>query len=176
MRRQTILVLATLMVASPLAARAEEIRMIGQSVMYSSKSILSNIIDSRTHRTLIKAMKLVKLEQPLMRRGTFTVFAPDDVAFATLPQAHTPQSLLHVNRTEIARLLHAADHFASAGLAPGCAAAAFFCASRSSTHDSPSEREDNLSPSRPCSQLAKPMANHLNSSLPGREAWVSRTR
>ena len=105
MRKTPVLVLAALLVSLPFAMRAEEIRMIGQSVMYSNKTILSNVIDSRTHRTLIKAMKMVKLEQPLMRRGTFTVFAPDDAAFATLPQAHTPQSLLHVNRTEIARLL-----------------------------------------------------------------------
>lgn len=105
MRSNPVLVLAALLVTLPLAPRAEEIRMIGQSVMYSNKSILSNVIDSRTHRTLIKAMKMVKLEQPLMRRGTFTVFAPDDAAFAALPQAHTPQSLLRVSRSEIARLL-----------------------------------------------------------------------
>ncbi len=105
MRRNPVLVLAALLVTLPLATRAEEIRMIGQSVMYSNKTILSNVIDSRTHRTLIKAMKMVKLEQPLMRRGTFTVFAPDDAAFAALPEGHTPQSLLRVNRNQIARLL-----------------------------------------------------------------------
>ncbi len=105
MRMNTGLGLAVLLVASPLVARAEEIRMIGQSVMYSSKSILSNVIDSRTHRTLIKAMKLVKLEQPLMRRGTFTVFAPDDAAFAAMPETHTPQSILRMGRDQTARLL-----------------------------------------------------------------------
>ena len=56
MRMKTGIVLASLL-GWLQAAQAEEIRMIGQSVMYSSKTILSNVIDSRTHKTLIKAMK-----------------------------------------------------------------------------------------------------------------------
>ena len=79
--------------------------MIGKSVMYSSKSILSNIIDSRTHRTLIKAMKSVELEQPLMRQGSFTVFAPEDAAFAALPQQYAARLFQRVNRDQMARVL-----------------------------------------------------------------------
>ncbi|MGB8817365.1 MAG: fasciclin domain-containing protein [Rhizobiaceae bacterium] len=84
---------------------AEEIRMIGNSVMYSSKSILSNVMDSRTHKTLIKAMRSVKLEQPLMRRGSFTLFAPDDAAFAALPADYSDRVFRRINRDEMAHVL-----------------------------------------------------------------------
>jgi uncharacterized surface protein with fasciclin (FAS1) repeats len=104
MRMKTGIVLASL-VGWLQAAQAEEIRMIGQSVMYSSKTILSNVIDSRTHKTLIKAMKSVKLEQPLMKRGSFTVFAPDDAAFAALPEAYSARLFQRVNRDQLARVL-----------------------------------------------------------------------
>ncbi len=104
MRMRTGLVLASL-VGWLDAAGAEEIRMIGQSVMYSSKTILSNVIDSRTHKTLIKAIKSVKLEQPLMKRGSFTVFAPDDAAFAALPEAYSARLFQRVNRDQMARVL-----------------------------------------------------------------------
>lgn len=87
------------------AARAEEIRMIGQSVMYSTKTILSNVIDSRTHRTLIKAIKSVKLEHPLMTRGAYTMFAPEDAAFAALPEAYSARLFQRVNRDQMARVL-----------------------------------------------------------------------
>ena len=72
MNRFAVLIAALGLLVQP--AATEEIRMIGNSVMYSSKSILSNVMDSRTHKTLIKAMRSVKLEQPLMRRGSFTRF------------------------------------------------------------------------------------------------------
>ena len=84
---------------------AEEIRMIGNSVMYSNKSILSNVIDSRDHKTLIKALKSVRLEQPLMRKGEFTVFAPDDNAFAALPKAYSDNLFRRSNKDEMARFL-----------------------------------------------------------------------
>jgi uncharacterized surface protein with fasciclin (FAS1) repeats len=105
MRMKTGLVLASLLAALPVALSAEEIRMIGQSVMYSDKTILSNVINSRTHRTLIKAMKSVKLEKPLMRRGSYTVFAPDDAAFAALPEVYAKRLFKHVNRDQMARVL-----------------------------------------------------------------------
>jgi uncharacterized surface protein with fasciclin (FAS1) repeats len=105
MRIKPGLVVACLLAVLPHASYAEEIRMIGQSVMYSSNTILSNVINSRTHRTLIKAIKSVKLEQPLMRSGAFTVFAPDDAAFAALPQAYAARLFERVNRDEMARVL-----------------------------------------------------------------------
>lgn len=91
--------------ASLAPASGEEIRMIGQSVMYSTKTILSNVIDSRTHRTLIKAIKSVKLEHPLMTRGQYTLFAPDDAAFAALPDAYRTRLFERVNRDAMARFL-----------------------------------------------------------------------
>ncbi len=116
MRMKTALVLA-IFLAMQSAAGAEEIRMIGQSVMYSSRSILSNILDSRTHRTLVKAIRLVDLEQPLMKHGAFTVFAPDDDAFTALPEAYGKRLFEHVNRDQMARVLacHIIAGNASAG-------------------------------------------------------------
>jgi uncharacterized surface protein with fasciclin (FAS1) repeats len=105
MRMKMGLALASLLALLPLAPRAEEIRMIGESVMYSDKTITSNVINSRTHRTLIKAMKSVKLEQPLMRHGSYTIFAPDDAAFAALPEAFSKRLFERVNRDQMARVL-----------------------------------------------------------------------
>jgi uncharacterized surface protein with fasciclin (FAS1) repeats len=104
MRMTTGLFLASFLGWLP-AANAEEIRMIGQSVMYSTNTILSNVINSRSHHTLIKAMKSVKLAQPLMKRGAFTIFAPDDAAFAALPEAYAARLFEHVNRDQLARVL-----------------------------------------------------------------------
>lgn len=104
MRMKPFLLLLAALGSGP-AAAAEEIRMIGQSVMFSQKSILSNVLESRDHRQLSRAIRSVGLVKPLMQRGAITVLAPDDAAFAALPEAYLKRLFERVNRDQMARVL-----------------------------------------------------------------------
>jgi uncharacterized surface protein with fasciclin (FAS1) repeats len=87
------------------AAASEEIRFHGKSVMFSTNSIVSNLLASREHTLLMKALRSVGLEQPLLYQGNFTLFAPVDDAFAKLPPDYTESIFRRVNRSEMAKLL-----------------------------------------------------------------------
>jgi uncharacterized surface protein with fasciclin (FAS1) repeats len=87
------------------AAASEEIRFHGKSVMFSTNSIISNLLASREHTMLMKALRSVGLEQPLLYQGHFTLFAPNDDAFAKLPADFSDSIFRRVNRSEMAKLL-----------------------------------------------------------------------
>lgn len=90
--------------ASP-ALAAEEIRFYGKAVMFSTNTITGNIIESREHTKLLKAMRLVGLELSLWEPGSFTLFAPDDAAFAKLQASFADEIFQRRNRDEMAKLL-----------------------------------------------------------------------
>jgi uncharacterized surface protein with fasciclin (FAS1) repeats len=87
------------------AAGAEEIRFYGKSVMFSTNTITGNLLESREHKVLMKALRSVGLEQSLLHSGLYTLFAPDDAAFAKLPQDYSESIFRRVNRSEMAKLL-----------------------------------------------------------------------
>ena len=87
------------------AGASEEIRFHGKSVMFSTNSIVSNLLASREHMLLMKALRSVGLEQPLLYQGNFTLFAPVDDAFAKLPADFSESIFRRVNRSEMAKLL-----------------------------------------------------------------------
>jgi uncharacterized surface protein with fasciclin (FAS1) repeats len=95
------------------AAASEEIRFHGKSVMFSSSSITGNLMQSREHTKLVKALKSVGLDQPLLHSGLFTLFAPGDDAFDKLPADYAESIFRRVNRVELAKLL--ACHIVSEG-------------------------------------------------------------
>ena len=66
---------------------------VGGAVMYSSRNIIENAVNSRDHTTLVAAVKAAGLVGTLSGPGPFTVFAPTDAAFAKLP-AGTVDTLL----------------------------------------------------------------------------------
>jgi uncharacterized surface protein with fasciclin (FAS1) repeats len=84
---------------------AEEIRFYGNSVMFSTNSIISNLLASREHTLLMKALRSVGLEQPLLYQGNYTLFAPIDEAFTKLPSDFSESLFRRVNRSEMAKLL-----------------------------------------------------------------------
>ena len=85
---------------------AGEIRITSdKTVMFSDKTILSNVINSRDFTVLMKAIKSVKLEYALMRPGAFTLFAPDNTAFSKLPADISEDLFKRVNRDEMAKVL-----------------------------------------------------------------------
>jgi uncharacterized surface protein with fasciclin (FAS1) repeats len=97
------------------AGASEEIRFHGNSVMFSTNSIVSNLLASREHTLLMKALRSVGLEQPLLYQGNFTLFAPIDDAFAKLPADFSDSIFRRVNRSEMAKLL--ACHIVADGFA-----------------------------------------------------------
>jgi uncharacterized surface protein with fasciclin (FAS1) repeats len=61
--------------------------------MYPSKNIIENAVNSADHTTLVTAVKAAGLVDTLQGPGPFTVFAPVNAAFASLP-AGTVETLL----------------------------------------------------------------------------------
>ena len=74
-------------------AFAEMTKMVGGALMYPSKNIIENAVNSKDHTTLVAAVKAAGLVDTLQGAGPFTVFAPTNEAFARLP-AGTVETLL----------------------------------------------------------------------------------
>lgn len=66
---------------------------VGGAPMYPSKNMVENAVNSADHTTLVAAVKAAGLVETLQSAGPFTVFAPDNAAFAKLP-AGTVETLL----------------------------------------------------------------------------------
>src|SRR6187431_2921105 len=66
---------------------------VGGAPMYAEKNIVENAVNSKDHTTLVAAVKAAGLVDTLEGPGPFTVFAPNNRAFAALP-AGTVDSLL----------------------------------------------------------------------------------
>jgi uncharacterized surface protein with fasciclin (FAS1) repeats len=66
-------------------AQMEKTVMVGGAVMYPSKNIVENAVNSKDHTTLVAAVKAAGLVETLMSAGPFTVFAPTNAAFDLLP-------------------------------------------------------------------------------------------
>ncbi|TCC90460.1 fasciclin domain-containing protein [Pedobacter frigiditerrae] len=60
---------------------------VGGAIMVASKNIFDNITNSKDHTTLIAAVKQAGLVEILSSDDSFTVFAPTNQAFSTIPKA-----------------------------------------------------------------------------------------
>lgn len=67
--------------------------MVGGAAMYPTKNIVENAVNSKDHTTLVAAVKAADLVGALSSEGPFTVFAPENSAFAKLP-AGTVETLV----------------------------------------------------------------------------------
>jgi uncharacterized surface protein with fasciclin (FAS1) repeats len=81
--------------------------------MYSSKTIISNVLGTRELTVLAGAMRSVRLDQPLLRNGTYTLFAPPNDAFSDLPADLSKNIFRRSYRKEMAKIL--ACHIVSNG-------------------------------------------------------------
>lgn len=86
-------------------ASAEEIRFVGKSVMFSNYVIIRSLLDSRDHKSFVRAARSVDLDQPLLKPGLITVFAPTDAAFADLSPRWKTRIIENPRREAVARLL-----------------------------------------------------------------------
>lgn len=66
---------------------------VGGALMYPSKNIIENAVNSADHTTLVAAIKAAGLVEILQGKGPFTVFAPTNAAFEKLPDG-TVESLV----------------------------------------------------------------------------------
>ncbi|RRB17431.1 fasciclin domain-containing protein [Larkinella knui] len=72
---------------------AQKPKEVGGAMMYPTKNIIENAVNSKDHTTLVAAVKAAGLVETLQGPGPFTVFAPSNDAFAKLP-AGTVESLV----------------------------------------------------------------------------------
>ena len=81
---------AALLIATSASA---ENPMVGGAPMFETKNIVENAVNSADHTTLVAAVQAAGLVETLQSDGPFTVFAPVNSAFETLP-AGTVDTLL----------------------------------------------------------------------------------
>jgi uncharacterized surface protein with fasciclin (FAS1) repeats len=79
--------------------------MIGGVAMYPSRDILDNLTQSPEHKTLVAALNVGGAAATLKQPGPFTVFAPTDAAFRSLPSGLLDQLMQPANQTRLVRLL-----------------------------------------------------------------------
>ena len=105
MSRLTPIAVALLALSAPAAFAAAKAPMVGGAPMYPSRNIVQNAAQSKTHTTLVAAVKAAKLVDTLAGKGPFTVFAPTDAAFAKLPAGTVDTLLKPENRSTLAGIL-----------------------------------------------------------------------
>jgi uncharacterized surface protein with fasciclin (FAS1) repeats len=79
--------------------------MVGGAAMFKNKDIISNVVNAPNLSTLVAAVTAADLVTTLQGPGPFTVFGPDNDAFAKLP-AGTVESLVKPeNKTQLQGIL-----------------------------------------------------------------------
>ncbi|HET7002439.1 MAG TPA: fasciclin domain-containing protein [Puia sp.] len=78
---------------------------VGGALMYPSKNIIENAMNSKDHTTLVAAVKAAGLVETLESPGPFTVFAPTNEAFAMLPAGTVDNLLKPENKSTLTAIL-----------------------------------------------------------------------
>jgi uncharacterized surface protein with fasciclin (FAS1) repeats len=78
---------------------------VGGALMYSSKNIIENAMNSKDHTTLVAAVKAAGLVETLESTGPFTVFAPTNEAFDMLPKGTVDNLLKPENKATLTKIL-----------------------------------------------------------------------
>ncbi len=79
--------------------------MVGGAAMDANKDIIDNAVNSRDHTTLVAAVKAAGLVETLKGPGPFTVFAPTNAAFATLPKGTVEALLTPAKKADLTKVL-----------------------------------------------------------------------
>lgn len=83
----------------------EKTVVVGGAVMYPSKNIVENAVNSKDHTTLVAAVKAAGLVETLMSAGPFTVFAPTNEAFNLLPAGTVETLVMPANKAKLTGIL-----------------------------------------------------------------------
>lgn len=78
---------------------------VGGAKMVDTKNIVQNALNANNVTTLVTAVKAAGLVNTLEGPGPFTVFAPNNAAFAKLPSATLNSLLQPANQAELAKIL-----------------------------------------------------------------------
>jgi uncharacterized surface protein with fasciclin (FAS1) repeats len=78
---------------------------VGGALMYPSKNIVQNAVNSKDHTTLVAAVKAAGLVDTLQGPGPFTVFAPTNAAFGKLPAGTVDNLLKPENKGTLTKVL-----------------------------------------------------------------------
>jgi uncharacterized surface protein with fasciclin (FAS1) repeats len=79
--------------------------MVGGEAMYPKKNIIENAVNSKSHTTLVAAVKAAGLVETLSGKGPFTVFAPTNDAFENLPEGTVATLLKPENKATLTKIL-----------------------------------------------------------------------
>src|SRR5471032_1879210 len=102
---RTAICASILFSTASMAAMMSDTTMVGGAAMYPSKNIVENAVNSKDHTTLVAAVKAAGLVDTLMSAGPFTVFAPDNAAFAKLPAGTVDTLLKPENKDMLTKIL-----------------------------------------------------------------------
>ena len=80
-------------------------KMVGGAVMYPTKNIVENAVNSKDHTILVAAVKAAGLVPTLESKGPFTVFAPTNEAFNALPTGTVDNLLNPENKGKLTSIL-----------------------------------------------------------------------
>lgn len=78
---------------------------VGGELMYPDKNVVENASNAPNLSTLVSAVKAAGLVETLSGDGPFTVFAPDNDAFAKLPKATLTDLLKPENKQQLTDIL-----------------------------------------------------------------------
>lgn len=100
-----IFILAAAVVSFQFSIHAQAPVTVGGELMYASKNIVQNAVNSKDHTTLVAAVKAAGLVDALQGAGPFTVFAPTNDAFAALPSGTVEHLLKEENKAQLQTIL-----------------------------------------------------------------------
>ncbi|WP_339610544.1 fasciclin domain-containing protein [uncultured Planktosalinus sp.] len=97
----------TLIVGTSVFAQksSKDTKMVGGAAMYPSKNIVENAVNSKDHTTLVAAVQAADLVETLQSAGPFTVFAPVNDAFESLPDGTVANLLKPENKAALQGVL-----------------------------------------------------------------------
>ena len=78
---------------------------VGGALMYPSRTIVQNAVNSKDHTTLVAAVKAAGLVETLQGPGPFTVFAPTNKAFGKLPKGTVETLVKPENKATLTGIL-----------------------------------------------------------------------
>jgi uncharacterized surface protein with fasciclin (FAS1) repeats len=98
------LAIASILAAGTLGASAQTVT-VGGAPMYADKTIAENAPNASNLTTLVAAVKAAGLVETLGTAGPFTVFAPDNDAFAKLPAGTVDELVKPENKEKLTKIL-----------------------------------------------------------------------
>jgi uncharacterized surface protein with fasciclin (FAS1) repeats len=96
--------------------------MVGGAMMVKSRDIVDNAVNANNVTTVVAAVKAAGLVETLKSAGPFTVFAPNNAAFAKLPAGTVETLLKPENKSKLVTILTyhvVAGRYTSADLKDG---------------------------------------------------------